>query len=245
MYILDTVFGLVRIFSLLPNTANIKIVFSYIIKFALFSSCLQMLNIQIDTDCRVASPFSMLHRNNNNRTDRDKRLHQYLHVNRKMLPIKLNWNFQEDTFRRTFLTGIGFFLRSTPTEMQPKPLLLFICKTHNRLPLNTNPFDCTCASAAVAKSTNQTARAKSSVSCSVCLQFRKTFTLYDIEIFVFRKMQITLVSHYYSNDIHVRIRMTCRCSSSTNITTDSTYCDISLAKPWNVHKANYYYYYYY
>lgn len=121
-----------------------------------------------------------------------------------MLPMKLNWNFREKTHfaERSSLALVS----SAPTEMQRKLLLLFICKTHNRLPLNTNHFECTMhmcivACVAVAKSTNQTPKAKSSLSCSVCLQFRKTFTLYDIEIFVFRKMQITFVSHWYSNTI--------------------------------------------
>lgn len=53
-------------------------------------------------------------------------------------------------------------------------------------------------------------------SCSVCLRFRKTFTLYDIEIFVFRIMQFTFRSHYYLTVIHVRIRMTCNGTGSSS-----------------------------
>lgn len=60
------------------------------------------------------------------------------------------------------------------------------------------------------------------VTYLVCLRFRKTFTLYDIEIFVFRIMQITSHSHYCLNEAHVRIQMTC--SSGDHRRSDTMRC---------------------
>lgn len=102
------------------------------------------------------------------------------------------------------------------TRTQNCLLLIFICKAHSRLLANGFVQLHMCivhvACCQINQNDRQTVRpapstmGKSSVcvSCSVCLHFRKTFTLYDIEIFVFRIMQITFRSHYYLNDTHVR-----------------------------------------
>lgn len=98
---------------------------------------------------------------------------------------------------------------------------------------------------AVAKSTKQTAKAKSShLVCRVRFVYnfgkRSHFTILKFSFSAKCKLQSshTIIQTIFTFAFEWRAAV----ASSRS---DSLYCDIFLAKLWNVHKANYYYYYYY